>query len=73
MTDSCVISDPYREQIRVQRKADGLLIRTSNLWLRLSRTEADRLAAFIRNEPVIQRYPVPATESPHGDEITSPL
>jgi hypothetical protein len=68
MTDSLVISDKYREQIRAQRKADGIVLRTPKCWLSLSGAEAERLAAFIRNEPHIQRYPVMAPESPQAHE-----
>ena len=63
MTESLVISDKYREQIRAQRHGDGIVIRAPKAWIILSGAEADRLAAFIRHEPHILRYPVIATES----------
>jgi hypothetical protein len=59
-----VISDPFREAIVVQRKTDGVVLRKSKAWLLLSGAELDRLFAFVRNEPVIQRYPVMAPELP---------
>jgi hypothetical protein len=70
--DSRVISDRWREPIVAQKKTDGIVLRTSKAWLLLSGAELDRLFAFLRDKPTIQRYPVQASESPQSDEMTSP-
>jgi hypothetical protein len=63
MTDTAVvISDPYRVPIMAERRRDGsggvLLRRAPSTVLALGQDEFDRLVAFVRNEPTIQRYPV---------------
>jgi hypothetical protein len=62
-----VISDPFREAIVVQRKTDGVVVRTSKTWLLLSGAELDRLFDFAHDHGVLRRY-VMAPESPQGDE-----
>jgi hypothetical protein len=49
----------FARLLRRPRKADGVVLRTSKAWLLLSAAELDRLIGFVRNEPHIQRYPMP--------------
>ncbi len=58
MNDSITISDRWRSPIVAQKRADGIVLRTSAAWLILSSAELDRLFAFATNRPHIQRYPV---------------
>ncbi len=67
MNDSITISDRWRSPIVAQKRADGIVLRTSAAWLLLSSAELDRLFAFVRNEPHIQHYAM-APESPQTDE-----
>jgi hypothetical protein len=70
MTEEVVtISDSYRVPIQASKRGDGgVLIRCPKSWILLSKTELDRLVAFARNGPTIQRF-VASTKSTEIDQI----
>jgi hypothetical protein len=62
MTDAVVISDPYRAPIVAQKRNDsdgGVVLRPAgrSLPIMLPEAELDRLFAFARGKPHIQRFP----------------
>jgi len=69
MSDTAVISDPYRQPITVQRHREGgVVLRGSRpgCILLLSEAELDRLWSFAHDLGVLRRFPM-APKSPQGD------
>jgi hypothetical protein len=68
LTDTAIISDPYRQPITVQRHRDGgVVVRCPRSVLLLSEAELSRLFDFAHDLGVLQRY-VMAPESPQTGE-----
>jgi hypothetical protein len=64
VTDSVVISDPYRVQLVAdKRQVGGVMLRRGNTRLMLTSGELSRLLAYSRNDARILRFPVKAAET----------
>jgi hypothetical protein len=70
MTDTAIISDPYRQPITVQQHRDGgVVLRGSRpgCILLLSEAELERVFRFAQGLGVLQRFQM-APKSPQSDE-----
>jgi hypothetical protein len=73
VTDSLLISRPYRPSIKATKQGDDVIIRTGRACVRLDAEELHRLYAYAADRPTIQRYPVNGPTMPLTGETTTPL
>jgi hypothetical protein len=62
MTDSLVISRPYRAAIKANKNGHDVTIRIGRTCVRLDANELHELYAYAADRPTIQRYAINAPE-----------
>ena len=67
--DTITIEREHRCSLRATKHSDGsIIVRAGRSWVQFSADDLNELHAFASGIPTIQRYPVPAPESPQADE-----